>query len=726
MLDKRFNHNEEEPTIYNSWENEKYFSPEGCVEKGVTKEDAEPFSIVLPPPNVTGKLHMGHASMLVLEDIMVRYHRMKGDKTLWLPGFDHAAIATQTKVESKLIKETGKNRHDFGREKFLEEVDKYVEETHDTIESQTRAMGASLDWEREAFTLDKKREFAVRTAFKKMYEEGLIYRGNRIVNWCPSCGSTLSDDEVEHKERRAKFYQFKYSKEFPISIATTRPETKLGDQAVAVSPDDERYKQYIGKEYNVDFAGTKLHIKIVADEEADPEFGTGAVGITPAHSNTDWEIATRHNLPKVKIIDEEGKMTKEAGANFEGLYVKEARKKVIEWLEENNLLEKEEEVPQNLSVCYRCSRPVEPLPKLQWFIDVNKDFEMGSSKIDGIKEGDKTTLKELMKKVVENNQIEIIPDRFRKVYNHWIDNLRDWCISRQIWYGHRVPVWYKGDDIYVGTEEPKEEGWTQDSDTLDTWFSSGLWSFSTLGWPEETKELKEFHPTSVLETGYDILFFWVARMILMSTYHLGDIPFKTVYLHGLVRDKNGKKMSKSADNGIDPVEMIEKYGADATRLSLIIGVGPGSDINLSEEKIKAYRNFGTKIWNVARFLDMSKPENYNKEEAEKLLTNNDKKIISDLEKFKEEITNHYEKFEFNLAGEKSYDYLWNKLANIYLEGNKDRLKSEEKKEFLPAYYLLEKIFFETIKMLHPFMPFITEAVYQKLNLGEKMLIVEKW
>jgi valyl-tRNA synthetase len=331
-----------------------------------------------------------------------------------------------------------------------------------------------------------------------------------------------------------------------------------------------------------------------------------------------------------------------------------------------------------------------------------------------------------MKKVVENNQIEIIPDRFRKVYNHWIDNLRDWCISRQIWYGHRVPVWYKGDDIYVGTEEPKEEGWTQDSDTLDTWFSSGLWSFSTLGWPEETKELKEFHPTSVLETGYDILFFWVARMILMSTYHLGDIPFKTVYLHGLVRDKNGKKMSKSADNGIDPVEMIEKYGADATRLSLIIGVGPGSDINLSEEKIKAYRNFGTKIWNVARFLDMSKPENYNKEEAEKLLTNNDKKIISDLEKFKEEITNHYEKFEFNLAGEKSYDYLWNKLANIYLEGNKDRLKSEEKKEFLPAYYLLEKIFFETIKMLHPFMPFITEAVYQKLNLGEKMLIVEKW
>ncbi len=724
-MEKRFNHNEEEEKIYKAWEEAGYFSPEGCIKADVTDKEAEPFSMVLPPPNVTGDLHMGHAAMLVIEDIMTRYHRMNGYRTLWLPGTDHAAIATQSKVESKIFEEQNKTRHDLGRDEFLEKVNKFAKESHDTIINQVRAMGASLDWDREAFTLDKPREKAVRTAFKRMYDDGLIYRGDRIVNWCPRCGSTLSDDEVEYKERNTKLYEFKYDKSFPLTIATTRPETKLGDTAVAVHPDDKRYKKYVGKEYDVDFAGQDLHIKVVADRNVDPEFGTGAVGITPAHSHVDWEIAEKNDIPKIQIIGEDGKMTDKAG-DFAGQTVKEARKGVVKWLKENDLITKEEDAPQNLSICYRCDTPVEPLPKLQWFIDVNKEFKMKHSKIEGVNKGDKTSLKKLMITVVENSQIDIIPERFKKVYYHWIENLRDWCISRQIWYGHRIPVWYKDDETYVGLEKPKEEGWKQDPDTLDTWFSSGLWTFSTLGWPEKTEDLKTYHPTSVLETGYDILFFWVARMILMSTYLLGEIPFEDVYLHGLVRDEQGRKMSKSLGNGIDPLEMIEKYGADATRLSLIIGVGPGSDINLSEDKVKAYRNFSTKIWNVARFLNMSKPENYNQEEAKQFLTKDDKKVIEEINKFKEEITKHYEKYEFNLAGEKTYDYLWNELANKHLENNKDRLKGDDQEKAKAAYYLLEKVLFECLKMLHPFMPFVTEAVYQKLELGDKMLMVESW
>ncbi|HMB17321.1 MAG TPA: valine--tRNA ligase [Candidatus Paceibacterota bacterium] len=724
-MEKRFNHNDEEEKIYKAWEEAGYFSPEECIKKGVTDKEAEPFSMVLPPPNVTGDLHMGHAAMLVIEDIMTRYHRMKGHRTLWIPGTDHAAIATQSKVESKIFEEDKKTRHDIGREDFLEKVDEFAKKSHDTIINQVRAMGASLDWDREAFTLDKDREKAVRTAFKKMYNDGLIYRGDRIVNWCPRCGSTLSDDEVEHKERNTKLYEFKYNEDFPITIATTRPETKLGDTAVAVHPDDKRYKKYVGKEYDVNFAGQSLHIKVVADRNVDPEFGTGAVGITPAHSHVDWEIAEKNDIPKIQIIGEDGKMTDKAG-DFAGQTVKKTRKEVVKWLKENDLITKEEDAPQNLSICYRCDTPVEPLPKLQWFIDVNKEFKMKHSKIEGVSEGDKTSLKKLMITVVENSQIDIIPERFKKVYYHWIENLRDWCISRQIWYGHRVPVWYKDDETYVGLEKPEEEGWKQDPDTLDTWFSSSLWTFSTLGWPDKTEDLKIYHPTSVLETGYDILFFWVARMILMSTYLLGEIPFEDVYLHGLVRDEQGRKMSKSLGNGIDPLEMIEKYGADATRLSLIIGVGPGSDINLSEDKVKAYRNFSTKIWNVARFLNMSKPEDYNQEEAKQLLTKDDKKVIEEMNEFKKEITKHYEKYEFNLAGEKTYDYLWNELANKHLENNKDRLKGDDPKKAKAAYYLLEKMLFECLKMLHPFMPFVTEAVYQKLELGEKMLMVESW
>jgi valyl-tRNA synthetase len=745
-MEKRFDHKNEEKNIYKAWQEAKYFFPEGCIKEGVTEENANPFSMVLPPPNVTGKLHMGHAAMLVIEDILTRYHRMKGDKTLWIPGTDHAAIATQAKVEKKIYKETGKTKHDLGRKEFLKKVEEYVEESQDTIKNQICSMGASLDWSREFFTLDNKREKAVHTAFKKMYEDGLIYRGDRVINWCPRCGSTLSNEEVEHKERTVSLYFFKYDKNFPITIATTRPETKLGDSAVAVHPDDKRYKEYIGKEYDANFAGQKLHIKVVADKEADPEFGSGAVGITPSHSAIDWEIGERHNLPKTTIIGEDGRMTSEAG-KFKGKTVEETREEVVTWIKENNLLEKEEKVPQNLSICYRCSSPIEALPKLQWFIDVDKKFKITSSKIEGVKNGNEFSLKELMEKVVDNGQIRIIPDRFRKIYLHWVENLRDWCISRQIWYGHRIPVWYRDksqitntksqinsnnqtskteDGIYVGIQPPEGNDWKQDPDTLDTWFSSGLLTFSSLGWPEKTEDFQTYHPTTILETGYDILFFWVARMILMSVYNLNEIPFETVYLHGLVRDKEGRKMSKSLGNGIDPLNMIEKYGADAARLSLVIGIGPGSDINLSEDKVKAYRNFTTKIWNVARFLEMSKPEDYNKDSAENLISEKDKEIIKEFNKFKEEITKHYEKFEFNLAGEKAYEYLWKTFANEILEENKNRLRGEEKKEKEAAYFLLEKIFFECIKILHPFMPFVTEEIYQKLKLGDKMLIIEKW
>lgn len=719
-MDSKYDPAASEREVYDLWEKSGLFAPEKCEEIGLAKKEKGVFSIVLPPPNVTGNLHMGHAAMLAIEDILVRFARMNGKKTLWLPGTDHAAIATQSKVESLIYKSEGKNRHDLGREEFLRRVNEFANESHDTIVNQIKKMGASVDWDREAFTLDEKRNTAVKTAFQKMYDAGLIYRDFKVVNWDPKGQTTVSDDEVVYEERDAKLYTFKYSKDFPIPISTTRPETKLGDTAVAVHPDDERYAQYIGKTYEVNFVGTPLKIKIIADRAVEKDFGTGALGVTPAHSQIDWEMAQTHGLELKPVINEYAKMSA-GGPEIEGKKTTAAREVIVEMLRRGGLLEKEEEVKQNISVAERTGGVIEPLPKLQWFIDVNKKFILPESKINGIPSGTETSLKEIMRKAVEGGQIKILPERFEKIYYNWIDNLRDWCISRQIWYGHRIPVWYKGEEIAV-IEDPKTEGWEQDPDTLDTWFSSGLWTFSTLGWPEKTSDLLTYHPTSVLETGYDILFFWVARMILMTGFLLGDVPFRTVYLHGLVRDEKGRKMSKSLGNAIDPLLMSEKYGADATRLSLIIGAAPGNDLKLSEDKVRGYRNFATKIWNASRFVLMNKPAS--SVEAAVLSPEQDKHL-EEFAEAKKEITGHIENFELHLAAEKAYHYFWHTFADVVIESQKSALKDGGAEERAAAYKTLFAILEGSLKMLHPFVPFVTEAVWQKTG-AENLLLAEAW
>ncbi|HYC83395.1 MAG TPA: valine--tRNA ligase [Candidatus Paceibacterota bacterium] len=706
-----------EDRIYKKWLESGFFNPDNTP----TFPGQETFSIVLPPPNVTGTLHMGHAAMLALEDIMVRYHRMKGDKTLWLPGTDHAAIATQSKVEKILEKEEGKRKRDLGREEFLKRVEKFARDSHDTIVSQVRKMGSSVDWSREAYTLDEQRNLAVRTAFKRMYDDGLIYRKNRVVNWDPKGQTTISDDEIVYESRKAKLYTFKYSAEFPIAISTTRPETKVGDTAVAVHPSDERYQEYVGKEYEFVFAGVPVRVRIVADESVEKDFGTGALGVTPAHSQIDWEIAQRHSLPEKQVINEYGKMA--AGSpELDGKKTTEARAIIVEWLKSNNLLLEEKEIDQNVATAERTGAIIEPLPKLQWFIDVNKEFVIPYSNITGIPSGSATTLKKLMKAVVENGQIEIIPERFDKIYRHWIDNLRDWCISRQIWFGHRVPVWYRdGGEIYCDIEAPEGVDWKQDEDSLDTWFSSGLWTFSTLGWPERTKDLETYHPTSVLETGYDILPFWVARMILMTTYLLGDIPFKTVYLHGLVRDAQGRKMSKSLGNIIDPVDMIAKYGADAARMSLVVGTGPGNDMKLSEDKIKGYKHFANKLWNIARFVTSNAPASSGQRPE---LDEYWSAKADELEAVANEVTENIEKYQFHLAADKLYHYLWHEFADNMIEQSKLDLKDPAKQEM--AAWSLRRILETNLKLLHPFMPFITEEIWGILYGDGKLLMIEKW
>jgi valyl-tRNA synthetase len=805
VFDTPYNPKEHEESIYQLWEKSGFFDPDTCVEKGITQQNAPYFSVALPPPNVTGTLHLGHAFEHTLQDIMVRYHRMKGERTLWVPGTDHAAIATQSKYEKELYKKEHKSRHDFPREEFFDQVNQFAIQNQNKILNQLKKIGDSVDWSRLAFTLDEKRERAVRTVFKKMYDDGIIYRGNRIVNWDPKGQTTISDDEVVHEETDAMLYTFRYSKEFPILIATTRPETKVGDVAVAVHPDDARHKEFVGKTYSMDFVGVPLEIKIVADKEIDPAYGTGAVGITPAHSMVDWEIAERHNLPFKKVINEFAKM-ENVSEELNGKKTLEAREIIVQKLRDAGLLEKEEKIKNNISKAERTGGVIEPLPKLQWFVDVNKKFKIKNSKLKEIPSGSETTLKEIMQKTVASGEITIIPDHFRKIYEHWVNNLKDWCISRQILYGHRVPVWYnrrlggpnqakhfdknlllkklkmsdeefhkntfewqelpdymhlggssniqigmsllkelkdrdllndewikqneitqptwQDEQIYCDIEAPKDIGWEQDSDTLDTWFSSALWTFSTLGWPNETDDLKNYHPTSVINPGYEILSLWVSRMIMMSGYCLGEAPFRFVYFHGIVRDKDGRKFSKSLNNGIDPIEVIDSNGTDALRMSLTVGIGPGSDVQFDLGKVKGYKHFANKIWNATRYV-LQNTENVNLAQKPKL-TDEDEKRFIELNTIIKDVTEDMDNFRFYLAAEKIYHYFWHTFADKIIEESKANITKGSEEEKISKQWLVREILETSLKLLHPFMPFVTEAIWQEVHQGKSILMIEKW
>lgn len=701
-----------ESDIYKLWEMSGYFNPDNLT--------GEPYTIIMPPPNATGTLHIGHAFEFSISDTNIRYQRMRGKKTLWLPGSDHAAIATNTKVEKQLVKEEGKNRHDIGREAFVKKVEEFVAHSRGTIQQQIKTLGASADWSREAFTLDEKRSLAVRTAFKNMFDDGLIYRGYRVINWDPKGQTAVSDDEVVYKEEKGQLFYFKYSADFPIEIASTRPETKVGDTAVAVNPNDKRYQEYIGKEFDVNFAGVDLKIKVIADESVDPEFGTGALGVTPAHSIMDYELSLKHNLPLKQVINEYGKMTEAAGQMIAGKKTKQARDILVEWMSHNGLISKISFIDQNIPTAERSGGLIEPLPKLQWFVNVNQPFKLKQSKLPGLAAGDEVTLKKLMRTAVASGEIKIIPEREEKKYFHWIDNLRDWNISRQLWYGHRIPVWYRGEEIYCGIEAPEGQGWTQDEDTLDTWFSSALWTFSPLGWPDQTEDLKTYHPTQFMSPGYEILFPWVARMILMSTYHLGEIPFKTAYIHGIVRDAKGQKFSKSLNNGVDPVEVINKYGADALRMALMVGVGAGNDSKYDEQKVKGYRNFANKIWNASRFVAQN-TNDFNRE-SEVTILEEDQKVLDEVKTMSEQITKLMEEYDFSHAAENLYHFFWHRFADEIIEQSKARLEDDNTRQ--SAQKMLLTALEIQLKLLHPFVPFVTEAIWQ-INHRE-LLMIQPW
>ncbi|HEX4799047.1 MAG TPA: valine--tRNA ligase, partial [Candidatus Paceibacterota bacterium] len=702
-----------------------YFSPEKCVTDGIAHPEAEIFSMVLPPPNVTGILHMGHALMLAIEDTLVRYHRMQGKRVLWIPGTDSAAIATQNRVEKDIQKNERKSRHDLGREEMLKRIDAFVEESKSTIIHQTRRVGSSLDWSRYAYTMDDTRYEAVMEAFIRMHTAGLIYRSNRIVNWDPKGQTTISDDEIVYEERTAKLYTFTYSKDFPIAISTTRPETKVGDTAVAVHPDDTRYQHLIGTSYDVVFCDVPLHITIIADESVEMDFGTGALGVTPAHSQIDWAIADRHNLPRPQVINEYAKMT--VTGRLSGLKVSDARDAVATWLEEEGLLIKTEDITQNVSTAERTGAIIEPLPKLQWWVDVNKPFVIPHSEIVGIPSGSTTTLKDIMRLSVTEGSITFVTDRYERIYMDWINKLGPWCISRQIWFGHRIPVWYKGDDTKVQITSPGE-GWVQDPDVLDTWFSSGLWTFSTLGWPHNKTDLGTYHPTSLIETGHDIIFFWVARMVLMSGFLLGQVPFKTVYMHGLVRDGQGRKISKSLGNNIDPLLMAEKYGMDAVRVSLIAGTAPGTDSRISEDKIRGYKHFANKLWNMSRFVLSSI---HDMPESNISYTESDNIIVGELSTLIETVEKHFATYRIDLALETIYQFVWHRFADEIIEDSKSIIVHGDTSAKQSRQALLRTCLFTSLKLLHPYMPYVTEAIWQHipnhLRRNERaLLMVSAW
>ena len=707
-MNKTYNPQENEDQIYQKWEKSGFFNPD----KLPLDSEAPNYTIILPPPNITAKLHLGHAATIAIEDLFIRFHRLNGYRTLWLPGTDHAAIATQNVVEKKILKEENKTRHDLGRELFLEKTWSFVKETQSTILDQIKKMGASIDWSRQAFTLDEDRQKAVRKIFVDMYQEGVIYRGERVINWCPRCQSTLADDEIEYQEQEAMLYTFKYQADFPIAISTTRPETKLADTALAVNPKDKRYQKYIGQTYQVNFCGQDLEIKIIADPNVEMDFGTGALGITPAHSLIDSQIAQKNNLKTIKLITEDGKI-RPGFKGFSGKTSLEARDLVVKRLKENNLLLKEEKINNNLSLCYRCQSSIEPLPSKQWFVAVDK-------KIPRL--GDKS-LKDLALQAVESGEIEIIPERFNKKYLNWMNNLHDWCISRQIWFGHQIPVWYKDEEIYVGMEDPQDPDWTQDPDTLDTWFSSGMWTFSTLGWPDnfknntKTGDLKKFHPTQMLETGYEIITLWVSRMIMMSFFALEEKPFDKVYLHGMVLDETGKKMSKSKGNGIDPLDVIKEFGNDALRLSLLLGNSPGNDFKIGLEKITNSRNFVNKLWNISRYIITNSPELSDQYDPDNLSLS-DKWILNKFKDLIHQASLDIKEYRFGIAGEKMRDFTWNDLADWYLEAKKFE-KSDNNSKIL--IFILKNL----LKLWHPFIPFITETIWQELQ-NQELLMVSSW
>jgi len=902
MLDKAYNPKDHEGKIYKLWEESGNFAPKIDPAK-------KPFVIAMPPPNVTGKLHIGHALFITLQDILIRYHRMKGEPTLWIPGTDHAGIATQSVVD-KALQKKGTSRRELGREKFVEEVWKWKEEYGNEITRQLRSVGASCDWSRERFTLDEGLSKAVNEAFVDFYKKDLIYRGLRTVNWCPKCHTAIADDEVEYKPEIGKFYWIKYG---PFVLATARPETKLGDTAVAVHPSDKRYKDMVGKKYMIPGVLGEFEVEVVADNAVDPKFGTGAIKVTPAHSLIDFEIAQRHDLPIKQVIDENGRMMENAG-KYAGMKTKEAREAIVEDMQKMGLIDHiEENYEHNIATCYRCNGQIEPIPSKQWFVKMKP-------------------LAEKAKEAVKSGEIKINPKRFEKVYYQWMDNIRDWCISRQLWWGHRIPVWYRknagdansevrsanlkkmgiaervvpqilngktktyrirdhelkigdkvyfensatgkifgygvineskmmkvkdlplqdkahgavynnldelieafkfhnpekevtpetdayiyaydfvpkekfekldienlnlirnsqfalrnsdqNEEIYVGIEPPAGDGWIQDEDVLDTWFSSGLWPFSTLGWPEKNlksqnsnlkinEQIKNesineklkmengklsdfdyFYPTTIMETGYDILFFWVARMVMMGLELTGKAPFETVYLHGLVRDEQNRKMSKSLGNVLNPLDVSEKFGTDAMRMALVVGTTAGNDIAVGESKIQGYRNFGNKIWNISRFITMNlenqKPETRNqKKTANQKATNSDlsnsdifssfgfrisdfsdedRKDLEEFEKLKKTVATALDKLEFSRAGEHLYAYTWHEFADKIIERSKDRLQNDGADKDAALVKLL-KINIELLKMLHPFMPFVTEAIWQQLPKEIRdcdMLMVGNW
>lgn len=706
-ISKNYEPQKFEREIYETWERDKNFHT-------TAERDGNPYCIVIPPPNVTGQLHMGHALDETLQDILIRYHRMKGDNTLWMPGTDHAGIATQAKVEESLRKE-GTNRYELGREKFLERVWQWKEKFGNRISYQLRTLGSSCDWERERFTMDAGCSAAVRKVFVTLYNEGLIYRGTRITNWCPKCNTALSDIEVEHEDEQGHLWHLRYpfaDGSGYVEVATTRPETMLGDTGVAVHPDDERYKNLVGKTLILPLVNRE--IPLFADDYVDKNFGTGAVKVTPAHDPNDYEMGLRHNLEQIKVIDNTGKMINVG--KYSGLDRYECRKVILEDLEAGGFLVKTENHNHAVGHCSRCHTTVEPLVSKQWFVKME-------------------TLAQPAIEAVKSGAIKFVPERFTKIYVNWLENIRDWCISRQLWWGHQIPAWYCGDcgEMTVSETDVDEcphchgKNLRRDEDVLDTWFSSGLWPFSTLGYPEETAELKKFYPTNVLVTGYDIIFFWVARMVMMGLKFRGEVPFKHVFIHGLVRDELGRKMTKSLGNGIDPVEIIDTYGADSLRFTLVTGNTPGNDMRFFRAKVEASRNFANKIWNASRFLLMNLDEfDATFKPGREDLELADKWILQRLAYRINAVTENLDKFELGEAARQLYEFIWFEYCDYYIELTKARLYGDNQRAKATALFVLTTVLEAALRLLHPFMPFLTEVIRQKLPNATGSIMLAKF